>query len=259
MTLIVCAALLSCAALIVFFYKQFPIGIAAHAGLMLLSWGFLFPLGAVTARYYKILPRQNYPTDVNNLFWWHWHRALQIAATVIATAALVAVAAETSTGFATWHGRLGIAVMVVAWVQVISGFARGSRGGPPANGSLASNPAEWRGDHYDMTRRRVLFEAWHKPAGWVVLIVAALVVLLGLDLIAAPDWLVATVGGVQAAALIAVIDGRLRKRWVSTYQALWGPDPIHPGNRRETDDEGPVGRPCPSEDGRRGRDVFRVD
>ena len=50
----------------------------------------------------------------------------------------------------------------------------------------------------------------------------------------APDWLLVLVAVLQAAVLLALVDGRLRRRWVDTYQALWGPDPIHPGNRRVT-------------------------
>ena len=35
-----------------------------------------------------------------------------------------------------------------------------------------ADPATWRGDHYDMTPRRRLFEAWHKTAGWSLIALA---------------------------------------------------------------------------------------
>ncbi len=208
-----------------------PGAMALHAGLMLLAWGMLLPFGAVAARYYKVVPGQTYPREVDNRFWWTWHRVLQYAGVAAATAGVLVMLSVTRDGFATLHGRLGVAVMAVAWAQVVSGLVRGSRGGPDA-GETPRGQADWRGDHYDMTPRRRLFEAWHKRAGWAVLAAGAVVVLLGADLVGSPPWLLATVGALQAAALLGVADGVLRGRWVDTYKALWGPDPAHPGNRR---------------------------
>ena len=50
-----------------------------HARSMVLAWGFLLPLGASAARFFKVLPGQNWPTQVDHTGWWHVHRAFQWA------------------------------------------------------------------------------------------------------------------------------------------------------------------------------------
>ena len=209
-----------------------PASMVWHVGLMLPAWGILLPAGALVARYGKVTRGQDYPNEVDNLFWWDWHRVFQYAGVAASSAALFIIVRETRDGFATWHGRLGMAVMAVGWLQVLSAFARGSRGGPYEGDTSPAQEAAWRGDHYDMTPRRVLFEAWHKRAGWFVLAAAGVTILLGLDLFGADDWLIATVGVLQATVLVGVVDGHVRRRWVDTYAALWGPDRVHPGIRR---------------------------
>ena len=61
---------------------------------------------------------------------------------------------------------------------------------------------------------------------------AGATILLGIAMIGGPAWLFAVAGVIQGGAVLGVIDGRLRRRWVDTYQALWGPGLEHPGNRR---------------------------
>ena len=206
--------------------------IAAHGAMMLTAWGLLIPAGGVVARHYKVLPGQDFPRVHGDLTWWDWHRGLQYAGTGLATAALCIILSETGGRIDTWHGRCGLAVMVLAWLQILSGWLRGSRGGPTGTGADPNDPTTWRGDHYDMSARRLAFERWHKPAGWATLLLAAVTVLLGASLVGAPGWLVAAIGGLQAAAVLGLADGALRGRWVDTYAALWGTDPRHPGNRR---------------------------
>ncbi len=205
---------------------------AAHGALMITAWGLVIPAGGVVARHFKVMPGQDFPRVFDNLTWWSWHRGLQYGGLALATAALVPILAETGGRIDTLHGACGLAVMTLGWLQVLSGWLRGSRGGPTGRGADPGDPATWRGDHYDMTPRRIAFERWHKPAGWCALLLAGVTMLLGIALVGAPDWLLALVGCLQAATVLALLDGRLRGRWVDTYAALWGPDPRHPGNRR---------------------------
>ena len=205
---------------------------AMHGALMLAAWGLLIPAGGVVGRYYKVMPGQDFPRVYDNLTWWNWHRGLQYGGMALATSALAIVLSETGGRLDTLHGRCGVAVMALGYLQIASGWLRGSRGGPTGRGADPLDPSTWRGDHYDMTPRRIAFERWHKAAGWAAVLLAAVTVVLGTALVGAPPWLLAAVGAVQAAVSIGLTDGALRGRWVDTYASLWGIDPRHPGNRR---------------------------
>ena len=208
-----------------------PAALAAHAALMITAWGVMMPAGAIVARYFKVTPRQNFPAELDNPFWWRWHRVLQYGAVALSTTGLVVVLSATGGRFDTLHGRLGLVAMTLAWLQVASAAMRGAKGGPTDRRADPREPTTWRGDHYDMSRRRLLFEGWHKRAGWVAVALAGITILLGIDLAGAPVWLVLLVAGMQGGAVLVTIDSALRGRWVDTYAALWGPDPVHPGNR----------------------------
>lgn len=199
-----------------------PPALAAHAALMLASWSVLLPAGALLARYGKVTADQDFPREADNPFWWNWHRGLQYVGTALATAAFALVLSQTGGRFATWHGLLGLLVLVLGWGQVLAGWLRGSKGGPSDDTADPDHPESWRGDHFDMTLRRRLFERWHKTAGWACLALAAVVALLGAELIGAPGWLLAALGILQGAALLAILDGVVRRRWIDTYAALWG-------------------------------------
>ena len=205
---------------------------AIHATLMIVAWGGMMPLGGIVARYFKVVPGQGFPEVVDNPFWWNWHRGLQYGGLAVATVALAVIFWETGGSIDTLHGSLGVAVMGLGGLQLLSPLFRGRKGGPTDQGADPSDPASWRGDHYDMTLRRHLFEAWHKTMGWGLIVLAAVTILLGIQLVGAPSWLLVLAGMLQAAMLCGLIDGRLRLRWVDTYAALWGPDPEHPGNRK---------------------------
>ena len=59
-----------------------------HARCMVLAWGVLLPLGAIVARFYKVLPGQNWPRELDNARWWHGHRRLQWAGVGVMTLGL---------------------------------------------------------------------------------------------------------------------------------------------------------------------------
>lgn len=213
-----------------------PPAMAAHGAMMIVAWGCLLPLGGLVARYFKVTPRQDFPRVVESSFWWDCHRALQYAGTALATAAVATILWQTGGRVETLHGRCGLAVMAVAWLQVASPLFRGSKGGPTGTGASASDAGTWRGDHFDMTRRRRLFEAWHKPIGWCLIAGAQATILLGLDLVDVPAPILALAAVMMTASILALLDSHLRGRWVDTHAALWGP-------AMRPDRPAPVGKP----------------
>ena len=205
-----------------------------HAGLMMVAWLVLLPAGAVVARFCKVTARQDWPRVVDNQLWWWLHRILQYAGVACALAGLV-VAWHAAGGLDAGvpHVQAGLAVLVLAILQIVSTWFRGNKGGPTEIGADPQVPATWRGDHYDMTSRRRAFETWHKSAGWLSIVAAPVVVTLGLGLY---GWPQAYCG----IALLLVLLQAMAIAWllrtsrrIGTYQAIWGPDPVHPGNRRE--------------------------
>src|SRR4051812_26748622 len=52
---------------------------AWHGRLMVLAWAVLLPLGVMVARFFKVMPRQDWPDRLDHKGWWHAHRALQYA------------------------------------------------------------------------------------------------------------------------------------------------------------------------------------
>ena len=122
-----------------------------------------------------------------------------------------------------WHGWAGWVLFVAGWVQVAGAFLRGSKGGP--------TDVQLRGDHYDMTARRRVFEVLHKSLGWLALLVAVAVMLLGLAAADAPRWMLVLLMLWWVTLAAAFLYLQSRGKCIDTYQAIWGPDPTHPGNR----------------------------
>jgi hypothetical protein len=200
--------------------------VAWHARLMALAWGLLMPLGAMAARYFKIAPGQDWPRELDNRLWWHAHRTLQYGGMALAALGVALPVCLRSPGASTagWHGWLGWLLLALGAIQIVGGVWRGSKGGPTA--------ASMRGDHYDMTPRRRWFERLHKSIGWLALLLAVVVIGLGLRAADAPRWMPALLG--LWWSLLGIYAWRLQRagRCIDTYQAIWGPDPRHPGNRR---------------------------
>ena len=120
------------------------------------------------------------------------------------------------------HAGAGWALCVAGWAQVCGGWLRGNKGGP--------TEAALRGDHYDMTPRRLAFEKIHKTLGWLCLLAAMLVTALGLVVADAPRWMSLLLALWWAALAMAAFVLQQRGRCVDTYQAIWGPGAEHPGN-----------------------------
>ena len=204
-----------------------------HARCMVLAWAVLLPLGALIARFYKITPQQDWPRELDNPRWWHAHRGLQWAGVAAMSLGLWIVwnrAGAAGPGnfagsTARLHAWAGWAVCAAAGLQIAGGIARGSKGGPTG--------AQMRGDHYDMTPWRNAFERVHKALGWLAVLAAVGVIGLGLVGADAPRWMALVLAVWWAVLVAAFMVLQRRGRCIDTYQAIWGPDPRHPGNRIE--------------------------
>jgi hypothetical protein len=196
-----------------------------HGRLMVLSWGLLLPLGVLVARFFKIMPGQDWPRVLDNQRWWtaHLHGQSWGVALAVVGVALVWGHAAGATPSAQLHGVLGWSVMALALVQVLAGLARGSKGGP-------TEPT-LRGDHYDMTRWRKTFERLHKTGGYVALLLAMAALALGLVVADAPRWMVLGLGAWWVVLVTVFVRLQAQGRCIDTYQAIWGPDECHPGNQ----------------------------
>lgn len=197
-----------------------------HARAMVLAWSVLLPVGMLVARFFKVTPRQAWPRVLDNPAWWRCHLSLQTAGVLLMTLGAAAAYGRgaDATALARWHHGAGWTLVATGWVQVLAGLVRGSKGGPTA--------ATLRGDHYDMTRRRIAFEVVHKTLGWAALPVVVATTAAGLVMLDAPRWMAVLIAGWWITVAAAFVALQRAGRCVDTYQALWGTDPRHPGNAR---------------------------
>ncbi len=201
---------------------------AWHARLMVLGWGLVVPCGVLIARYWKVTPQQNWPHTLDSKVWWRSHLA---AANVVAFCTIVGFALVVNSAPKVFsalplsiklHHLLGYAVMVLCIVQILLGLLRGGKGGPTS--------VSMRGDHYDMSPRRILFERVHKSCGWLAIALSIGAIVSGLVHSDAPRWMFFILLVWWSALIGAAIIWQRRGQCLDTYQAIWGPDPIHPGN-----------------------------
>jgi len=187
-----------------------------HGRCMVLAWSILLPLGVIGARFFKIMPGQNWPHVLDNKTWWWWHQILQYGgiALMLVGMALIFGHARAANAAALWHARLGWLIVILGIMQVASGILRGSKGGP--------TDTQWRGDHYDMTPRRIAFEWLHKCGGYAALLLAAGVTFSGLYVADAPRWMVLYIALWWLALGIFYAALQKQGRCIDTWQAIWG-------------------------------------
>lgn len=200
---------------------------AWHARCMVLSWGILLPLGVLAARFFKVIPGQNWPQVLDHKAWWYAHRALQWSGVVIMLVGMGLVWGHRGSAgqLAQFHTVVGWSVCAIGIFQIVGGLARGSKGGP--------TDTSMRGDHYDMTPWRLNFERLHKGLGWLAVMAGVAVIASGLQLADAPRWMAVVLALWWLALLMLFVWLQLNGRCIDTYQAIWGPDSGHPGNQRK--------------------------
>jgi hypothetical protein len=208
---------------------------SVHGRFMVFAWAILMPVGIIIARFYKITPGQDWPQRLDNPFWFYTHRVLDYGVGVVMTAAVVPVILNDpwQAPWRNFHTLTGWSVFLLGWVQIVGSLFRGTMGGPIQGGiRRALPPEQWRGDHFDMTFRRVFFEFTHKFLGYLLLALSIVAIVLGLLIADALIWmwLVLGVWWLGWAGLFAWM--QRQGRCIDTYQAIWGIDESLSGNRR---------------------------
>lgn len=71
---------------------------------------------------------------------------------------------------------------------MVLGAVRGTKGGPTNKRADPALPETWRGEHYDMTLRRRIFEQLYKGIGYPAIFLAVPVAWLGFDMLERRRW-----------------------------------------------------------------------
>jgi hypothetical protein len=220
--------------------------IAWHGRLMVLGLGVLMPPVVLVARFFKVTPGQDWPRRLDNPFWFITHRRWGhiIGAFVAAGFGFALVERGVVAPWSNPHAAAGWLVMVLVAIQIVGSWLRGTHGGPVEPITRRQKPPEeWPGDHFSMTRRRIVFEYIHKAAGYVLFVIMLVAIPSGLLLVDAPRWMPIAMGLWWALMFGIFAWLQASGRCVDTYQAIWGPDPALPGNRRKPIGFGIVRRP----------------
>ncbi len=204
--------------------------ISWHGRFMAMAWGALIPIGIIVARFFKVLPSQNWPQQLDNQVWWHTHRASQYTAAVAMALATILILYRSATLIDTsFHTRIGWVVLALALIQILSGIFRGTKGGP----TDPDTDKSLTGDHFDMTRRRIIFEYYHKVMGYLLLSMAIYCILTGMWIANAPNWMWLTLIAWWIALLGISLYLQFRGACFDTYKAIWGSAENLTGNQRK--------------------------
>jgi hypothetical protein len=171
-----------------------PIHWNYHAFLMVAIWFVLVPICIVVIRFGKPKPTLtglHRKVSIRHAEWWWFsvHKYGLIFLIGMALAGAV-VALVVSGGFSgSLHSFFGITTVALGCLQIMGGWLRGNHGGKNYFTADPNDPKTWFGDHYNMTTRRRIFEAYHKTAGYFVFFFAAGAVTTGVVQYPIP-WLV---------------------------------------------------------------------
>jgi hypothetical protein len=127
--------------------------------------------------------------------------------------------------------------IILGVIQVVAGALRGKHGGKNYYSAKPDDPSTWFGDHYNMTTRRRIFEAWHKNAGYFATFCALAAVATGLMQYPMPTlkWLIVAL--VVVVLCIAAYFDYIGIRH-DGYRAAHGTDPEAPYNKARAEIEG---------------------
>ena len=202
---------------------------------MVLAWVVLMPVAFVVARFYKITPGQDWPRTIDN-FWFINHRWLGYA-TGIATVVAMAGIFWTGEPVILWqpyHALTGWVLLALALFLIAGSLFRGTHGGPYHPRTFKPLPPElWPGDHFSLTRRRIVFEYSHKNVGYVVVLLTFWQICSGLEDAGAPGWIWVMIGLWALIVVAAFVKLQRAGKCVDTYQAIWGLNDSFPGYRRK--------------------------
>jgi hypothetical protein len=191
------------------------------------------PAAFVVVRYFKVTPGQQWPRNLDNPFWFIAHRSLGNALVLVVTVAVGIMLWGTGgflAPFRSLHTTLGWLIFVLAWLQILGSYLRGTHGGPMNSFTRQPKPPEeWPGDHYSMTRRRIIFEWVHKGVGYLLIALAITTIETGLWAADAPVWMWLVIAFWWVVCVVALIALQRRVGCIDTYQAIWGLDPTLPG------------------------------
>ena len=201
--------------------------ISWHGRFTVLAWAVLLPVGILIARFTKILPSFDWPNKLDNKLWWYSHLFFQYTGSLVLLVGIVLIYIAETSGEWHWHRILGWITVALCVFQVFSGVVRGTKGGPTEPAADGS----WRGDHYDMTLHRRIFEYFHKTCGYSALFISIGAVISGLWYANAPVWMWIVLPIWWSVLIAAFIILQRKGMAYDTYQAIWGPSDEHPGNR----------------------------
>lgn len=210
-----------------------------HAIFMVGIWFVIVPLCIVTIRYGKPKPTfygiREEISLTNIAWWWFSVHKFGFYFAIGLSLAGAAVALTVSRGFSgSVHSIFAMMTIILACLQILSAWLRGTHGGRYYFKADPDNPATWHGDHYDMTPRRRLFESYHKTAGYFTGFSAVGTVSSGLMQYRMP----ALAGFVVTMALVTLVLCVVLEHQglrYDGYRAAFGNDPEHPYNKLRKD------------------------
>ena len=210
-----------------------------HASLMFVIWMVLVPLCIMTIRYGKPKPRPygiREKIKLTNIAWWWFnvHKYVLYIAIALSVVGL-AVAMTVSRGFSgSVHSLFGITAVGLGCLQIVSSWLRGTHGGRYYYTAEPDDPATWHGDHFSMTPRRRLFEAFHKNVGYFAGFFALGAVASGLAQYPMPVLTGIMLATVCAIIVLCVVLEHKSHRY-DTYRSVFGTDADHPYNKARKD------------------------
>lgn len=186
--------------------------IRTHGSLMLVSWGFLLPLGVITARFFRHRP---------DALWFKMHRVLQVVGLVIAIAGWAIAlknfnvlgsgggtgSSEDKGAYA--HACCGTTAMCLGLLQPLNALFRPH---PPEEGEEKAKP-------------RFLWEILHKSMGYIATLLALVTIGLGTRIAAGYEnqFLAGFIAALVVLAVIAFamfVDNILYKKKEGTVKTV---------------------------------------